>query len=49
MQRLAERFSDALNGQLAVPRLAALVLGDRSQHRSRLAHDALLLPIGERG
>ena len=36
MERLAERVGDSLGRELAVSRLAALVLGDRAQDRPAL-------------
>jgi hypothetical protein len=38
-----------LNGELAVPRLAALVLCDGPKHRPYLSLDAPLLTLGQRG
>ena len=49
MEGLAQRLDQPLDSELAVPQLAALVLGDRSQHRARLADHARLLNAPERG
>jgi hypothetical protein len=47
VERLAECVGDSLGCELAVPGLAALVLGDGSQDRAGLAYDPVLLPVRE--
>jgi hypothetical protein len=44
----SQRLDETLSRQLAVAQLAALVLGDRAQHRSGLRYDAPLLRVRQR-
>ena len=48
MKRVAQSIGEPTDRELSVSGLAALVLGNRSQHRAGLAEHTLLLAIGER-
>ena len=47
-QRLADRLGEALQGELTVAPLAALVLGDGADDRPRLGPDPPLLAVAQR-
>src|SRR6185295_9056393 len=47
LQGLSQLLDEPLDRQLAVPQLAALVLGDRAKRRSGLGEDAAFLGIRE--
>jgi len=48
-ERGRERGGEPLEGELAVSRLAPLVLGDRADHRAETLEQAPALRIGQRG
>src|SRR5436190_4842615 len=48
LERAPERGDEALEGELAVPELAALVLRDRPDRRAEARDHPLLLHVGER-
>ena len=48
VQGVGELRDEPLDGELAVPRLAPLVLGDGPEHRAGLREDARLLPVRQR-
>ena len=48
VQRLSQLLDEALDGELAVPQLAALVLRHRAERRAGLRDDPALLVVGQR-